>query len=128
MPTAQFDPDAFMAQQSPAAFDPDAFMAQDQQAPSKPMIGPAPAPQGVGGRIAKWAGDASSDLKHGTAVTALGALLQKMGAPGLESGVSPKTAEFMGSAPLGLLQAVQGAGGDHHPSAYRGRQHDRRLG
>jgi hypothetical protein len=62
----------------------------------------------VADKLKNWAMSVSSDLKHGTTTTTLGTLLHKLGAPGLEKGVSPGVAEFMGSLPLGLLQATKG--------------------
>lgn len=60
-------------------------------------------------KLKNWAMAVSSDLKHGTTTTTLGSILHKLGAPGLDAGVSPGVSEFMGSLPLGLLQATKGA-------------------
>jgi hypothetical protein len=42
-------------------------------------------------------------------LTGVGKVLKSMGAHGLDAGVSPGVAEFMGSLPLGLLKATKGA-------------------
>lgn len=59
-------------------------------------------------KLKLWSQNVQSDLLHGTDLTGVGRVLKAMGAHGLESGVSPETAQFMGSLPLGLLRAVQG--------------------
>lgn len=86
--------------------------------PAEPGILPAgnygisaePKPSGVAGNVEKFARDVGDDLRYGTDNTFIGRLAKSMGARGLYQGVSPKTAEFMGSPTLGTAQAVQGAG------------------
>lgn len=89
-------PDSMTADQIGAAI-------KAQQAPSTPALGIGPAPaQG-------WFDNAVEDLKHGTKLTAVGELLDNMGARGLYSGNSEKVGDFMGSGPLGLLRMGKGA-------------------
>ena len=74
------------------------------------------APTGVNA----WLGNAENDLLHGGQGTFIGKTLHALGANphGLESGVSPATAQFMGSPVLGTLHAVQGvAETPQHPIA-----------
>jgi hypothetical protein len=59
-------------------------------------------------KVSLWAQNVQNDLLHGTDITGVGRVLKAMGAHGLEAGVSPETAKFMGSLPLGLLRATQG--------------------
>jgi hypothetical protein len=60
-------------------------------------------------KIKNWANNVTSDLRHGTNLTGVGTVLKRMGAHGLDIGVSPGVADFMGSLPLGLLKATKGA-------------------
>jgi hypothetical protein len=77
---------------------------------SDATISAQPEPKGIGGKIAQWAANVGHDLKYGTDLTGVGTVLQKLGAHGLYSGNSEKVGDFMGSLPLGLLKATQGAG------------------
>ena len=85
--------------------------------PAQPQPQPQPAyswsatPQvtSVAEQLENWAGNVQRDLMHGTDLTGIGAVLKHLGATGLEKGVSPEVAKFMGSLPLGSLQALQGA-------------------
>jgi hypothetical protein len=63
----------------------------------------------VADKVKNWANNVTSDLRHGTDLTGVGTVLKKMGAHGLDMGVSPGVADFMGSLPLGLLKATKGA-------------------
>ncbi|MBS1799561.1 MAG: hypothetical protein JSS95_07010 [Acidobacteria bacterium] len=85
--------------------------AQSQPQPYKPTasISAVPEPENVAGRVEQWADDVKNDLLNGTGNTRIGALLKFLGAPGLERGVSPGTAEFMGSPLLGPTRVVKGA-------------------
>src|SRR6185437_14393618 len=56
-----------------------------------------------------WLEEAKSDLMHGTDVTWLGKAAKAIGAPGLEKGVSPATAQFMGGPIVGPVTAAHGA-------------------
>jgi len=60
-------------------------------------------------KLSNWSSNVSSDLKHGTDITGVGRVLKALGAHGLDMGVSPGVADFMGSLPLGLLKATKGA-------------------
>ena len=70
-----------------------------------------------------WLGDVENDLREGGGRTFVGRGLGYLqgrgdkGYSGLQSGVSPETAEFMGSVPLGLTHATKGAAeiGEGHP-------------
>lgn len=78
--------------------------------PSKPIASVSPAPSGV----VPWIGNAEDDLRLGGGRTLVGRTLGHLqgrgdkGYSGLQSGVSPATAEFMGSAPLGITHALKG--------------------
>lgn len=69
-------------------------------------------------KIANWAANVQSDLKHGTSITGVGRFLKSLGAHGLDFGVSPQVADFMGSIPLGLLQAVKGRAETFEPGQF----------
>jgi|GEM_PF-4767151 hypothetical protein len=71
-------------------------------------IGPQQKPTGWRDALARWADNVSYDMKYGTDTTGVGTLLKKMGAHGLTYGNSEAVADFMGSLPLGLLQATKG--------------------
>lgn len=73
-------------------------------------IAPAPKPQGFGANLSQWASDAADDMRLGTGRTLPGRVLQSVHATPLNEGVSPKTADYMGSPVLGTLRATQGAG------------------
>jgi len=60
------------------------------------------------GKFGKWADDVALDLQDGGDRTGLGTVLQKLGARGLHTGNSEAVGDFMGSLPLGLLQAGKG--------------------
>lgn len=55
-----------------------------------------------------WLQDLETDVRHGTGATWLGRLFKKMGAPGIETGVSKEAGEFIGSPILGATHAAQG--------------------
>ncbi len=74
-----------------------------------PSIAAATQPHGLPAHLEQWAADVQRDLMDGGGRTTLGALLHKLGAPGLQTGVSPEAAQWMGSLPLGLSKAAQGA-------------------
>lgn len=57
----------------------------------------------------QWAENVGNDLKHGTDITGIGTVLQKMGAHGVYSGNSQAVGDFMASLPLGIAKATQGA-------------------
>jgi hypothetical protein len=82
-------------------------------APAIPLnagIVPAPKPQGFGANLSQWASDAADDMRLGTGRTFPGRALQAVHATPLNSGVSPKTADYMASPALGTLRATKGAG------------------
>jgi hypothetical protein len=54
--------------------------------------------------------DAIGDVRHGTASTTLGWLLQKMGAPGIDTGVPESTGELIGGPAVGPLRLAHGVG------------------
>lgn len=70
-----------------------------------------------------WLGDVENDLREGGSRTIVGRGLGHLqgrgekGYSGLQSGVSPETAEMMGSVPLGVTRAVKGMSeiGSGHP-------------
>lgn len=78
--------------------------------PPNAGIAPAPQPRGLGGKLSQWAGDAADDLRLGTGRTLPGRILQSVHATPLNEGVSPATANYMGSPALGTLRAVRGLG------------------
>lgn len=78
--------------------------------PPNAGIAPAPTPQGLGGKLSQWAGDAADDLRLGSGRTLPGRILQSVHATPLNEGVSPATANYMGSPALGTLRAVRGLG------------------
>ena len=63
-----------------------------------------PGKPGVGG----WLQDLESDIRSGTGATLPGRALRAMGAPGIESGVSPGVAETIGGPIIGPVRAVAG--------------------
>jgi hypothetical protein len=64
--------------------------------------------EGFADKLKNWSSNVTSDLRHGTDLTGVGSVLKALGAHGLDAGVSPGVAEFMGSLPLGLLKATKG--------------------
>lgn len=60
-------------------------------------------------KLKLWSQNVQSDLMHGTDLTGTGRVLKALGAHGLASGNSDGVASLMGSLPLGLAQATQGA-------------------
>jgi hypothetical protein len=60
-------------------------------------------------KLKLWTQNVQSDLMHGTNLTGIGAVLKAMGSHGLQYGSSEGVAKFMGSMPLGLMRATQGA-------------------
>jgi hypothetical protein len=72
-------------------------------------ISATPKPQGYRERFVQWLDDLKNDVMQGGDTTVPGAILKKMGAPGLEKGVSEGAAEYMGSPILGSIQATKGA-------------------
>lgn len=60
--------------------------------------------------VERWAEQLINDLKHGTDITGVGAILKKMGAPGLHAGVPESVGDFMGSVPLGISRMIKGGG------------------
>src|ERR1700732_4401712 len=54
--------------------------------------------------------DAISDVRHGTGIAVLGRLLQKMGAPGIGTGVPESTGELIGGPAVGPLRLAHGVG------------------
>jgi len=85
--------------------------AQSTPAAPAATIGATPgsmAGDPLAAKLSLWAQNVQHDLLHGTDITGIGRVLKAMGAHGLEAGVSPETAKFMGSLPLGLLRATQG--------------------
>jgi len=73
-------------------------------------IAPPPQTTGIFPRIAQWGKDLSTDLREGTDLTAPGRFLHMAGARPLREGVSPQTAEYMGSPELGVSKVIQGLG------------------
>lgn len=67
-----------------------------------------PQPSGVAANVEQWAEQVKQDLLTGSAQTKVGQLLKFLGAPGLAKGVSPETAQFMGSPLLGPTRVLQG--------------------
>jgi hypothetical protein len=63
-----------------------------------------PRPKGVG----TWLQNLETDVRTGSGSTLPGRILKKMGAPGLETGVSKEAGEFIGSPLLGSVHAAQG--------------------
>lgn len=61
-------------------------------------------PKGVG----TWLENLEGDIRTGQGSTWLGRAFKKMGAPGLETGVSKEAGEFIGSPVLGATHAAQG--------------------
>jgi hypothetical protein len=72
-------------------------------------ISAVPPPSGIYERLERWADNVSYDLKHGTDLTGIGSVLQKMGAHGVYNGNPEAVGDFMASLPLGLLKAIKGA-------------------
>lgn len=109
MSASTIDYDSLAAQHGGTAMvDYDALAAQHGGSASEATISAVHEPTTLAGKVGQWAQDFTGDLKHGTGNTAPGRLLQKMGAPGLDTGVSEATGDFMGSAPLGVTRMVQG--------------------
>jgi hypothetical protein len=91
----------------------------------EPMASPLPkASMGAAETgIVPWFENAEQDLMHGGSRTVLGRALGHLqgngdkGYSGLEAGVSPETAEFVGSPELGLVHALKGGAevGTGHP-------------
>ena len=105
---------------APAGFVPEGQASQQSQPTSAtPQLQfswtPTPEPTGLPERLERWSQNVSSDLSNGTDLTGVGAVLKAMGAHGLNAGTSPAVAEFMGSLPLGLLQAGKGAAQVYQP-------------
>lgn len=83
---------------SPAPYDP---LAGASQATG---IGPQKADVDHGmGSVALWLDDLKNDVKNGTASTKIGALLQKMGAKGTNSGNSEQIGDMMAGPVLGAI-------------------------
>jgi hypothetical protein len=61
------------------------------------------------GRLGRWAENVQEDLKYGSDITGVGAVLKAMGAHGLYMGSDSQVGELIASLPLGLLKAVKGA-------------------
>jgi hypothetical protein len=78
------------------------------EAQSKAGLTPStigPRPKGV----SSWLQSLEADVRSGSGTTVPGKVLQKMGAPGIESGGTSKSAaEFMGSPITGTIRAAQG--------------------
>ena len=72
-------------------------------------ISAVPKPDGVAANVEQWADQVKNDLMNGTTNTRVGELLHFLGAHGLAKGVSPETAQFMGSPLLGPTQVLKGA-------------------
>lgn len=97
----------------PPGFVPDSSAADKQPNadPDIPRATMTAAPTG----IVPWFQDAENDLRQGGNRTIVGRALGHMqgngdkGYSGLQSGVSPETAEYMGSPELGLTRALKGA-------------------
>lgn len=78
------------------------------KAPGTPIKSEAklsPRPKGVG----TYLEDVEADIRKGTGSTWIGRAFKKMGAPGIETGVSREAGEFIGSPVLGTVHAAQGA-------------------
>lgn len=72
-------------------------------------IAAVPPPTGVADRFARWTQNVMDDIRHGTDLTGVGAVLKGLGAHGLDYGQPEKVGEFMGSIPLGVLRTSKGA-------------------
>jgi hypothetical protein len=59
--------------------------------------------------VSTWLENLETDIRTGSATTLPGRILHKMGAKGLEYGVSKEAGEFIGSPILGTTHALQGA-------------------
>lgn len=91
-------PVSFISKKPPLTMNPQTTMSAQPQSTS------------IGGKVSQWANDAVGDINYGGDKTFIGRGLARIGARPLREGVSPETAEFMGSPVLGTLRAVQGAG------------------
>jgi hypothetical protein len=85
---------------------------QDETSKWKPVAAPqtdtgtiGPQPKGIGNTLENF----ESDIRTGGGSTMAGRALQALGAPGLNRGVSPETANYMGSPILGPTHIAQGA-------------------
>jgi hypothetical protein len=82
---------------------PETAVAQSKAGLIPSTIGPRPK------GISSWLQSLESDVRSGSGTTVPGKVLQKMGAPGIESGgTSKEAAEFMGSPLTGTIRAAQG--------------------
>jgi hypothetical protein len=99
-----------MSVPAPASAQPTASQTQPSAQPFKPAFSMSgvPEPDTTAGKVEQWANDLHDDLLQGTGKTKVGALLKFLGAPGLEKGVSPETADFMGSPLLGPTRVLKG--------------------
>jgi hypothetical protein len=88
---------------------PSAVASPSSSQPNVPTMVSATPDEGFADKVKNWASNVTSDLRHGTDLTGVGSVLKALGAHGLDAGVSPGVAEFMGSLPLGLLKATKGA-------------------
>ena len=86
--------------------------SQPAPAPGLPVatISAVPQPATIAGKVQRWAANVSHDLQYGTDLTGVGSVMKGLGAHGLYNGNAPAVGDFIGSLPLGLLKATQGAG------------------
>lgn len=88
-------------------------------APSQPTVQISAIPNStIADKVKNWSNAVAGDLLNGTDATGIGSLLKKLGAPGLQSGVSPEVAQFMGSLPLGVLKMVRGTAEAAQPGQF----------
>lgn len=71
-------------------------------------ISAQPKPTGIADKISTWSEHVMDDIKHGTDITGIGTVLQKMGAHGVYSGEPEAVGNYMASLPLGILRATKG--------------------
>jgi hypothetical protein len=67
--------------------------------------------------VMPWLEDLQGDIRYGTGATLPGRLLQKMGAPGLYSGVPESVGEMMGGPAIGPVNVAHAAGAMVAPSS-----------
>src|SRR5215472_10986341 len=87
---------------------------QATSAPSRSFINTGisaqPQPQGIGARVAQWAGNAADDLRYGGDTTVVGQVAHQLGLTPLTHGAPPAVSDFMASPVLGPLRTLRGAG------------------
>ncbi len=117
VPSSNQNTDSGMTFDAAPVAKPLAVQTSTQQAPAQSSYAAETFPTGrvsavpnstTADHVKNWATAVAGDLRNGTSITTLGALLHKLGANGIDSGVSPGVADFMGSLPLGLLRATKG--------------------